>query len=216
MAPTRSSTVSGHSSMRVAYIFERYPVLSQTFLRREIAGLRAHGLEVEIHALFSVAWHEWFNVPAELARRPALLGEGVLWLRRCPPNNWENFWSTVWAALFALARARRVRANPPAVLHGVWATGPATAAVILGRLCGVPFSFGAHAYDVHRHGGDAFLTPKLKAAAFVHTTTSTTASLLHARCPEARIVTARRGLEELPALRNGSRPAGPLRLLSVG
>src|ERR1041384_602888 len=202
--------------MKVAYILERYPVLSQTFLRREIAGLRAHDVQVEIHTLFSVEWREWFNVPVELARRPALLREGVRWLRKCPPNNWENFWSTVWAALFAFARARRVRTNPPDVLHGVWATGPATAAAILSRLCGVPFSFGAHAYDVYRHGGDAFLTPKLKSAAFVHTTTATTASLLRARCPEARIVIARRGLEELPPVRNGLREAGPLRLLSVG
>jgi glycosyltransferase involved in cell wall biosynthesis len=69
---------------------------------------------------------------------------------------------------------------------------------------------------VYRHGGDAFLTAKLKSATFVHTTTSTTASLLRTRCPEARIVIARRGLEELPAPRNGSHPAGPLRLLSVG
>lgn len=36
------------ASPNVLYVFEYYPVLSQTFLRREIAGLRAQGVRIEI------------------------------------------------------------------------------------------------------------------------------------------------------------------------
>ena len=200
----------------IAYIFEHYPVPSQTFLRREIAGLEAHGLTVNIHSIFGARWFEWFNVPVELARQPALLIDGWRWLRRYPPNNAENFWSTVLAALFALAHARQIRREKPDRLHGVWATGPATAAAILSRLCGGPFSFGAQAYDVYRHGGDAFLTPKLTTAAFVHTTTAACATHLRQRAPKARVILARRGLVSLPPLRTAPRVPGALRLLSVG
>ena len=202
--------------MKIAYIFERFPVPSQTFLRREVAGLRAHGLTEDIHSIFGARWFEWFNVPAELARHPTLLLAGMRWLFRYPPNNGENFWSTVHAALFALARARQIRREKPDHLHGVWATGPATVAAILSRLCGAPFSFGAQAYDVYRHGGDAFLTPKLNAAAFAHTTTETCATHLRHRAPKARIVLARRGLVSLPPIRQVLRAPGPVRFLSVG
>ena len=44
--------------MKIAYIFERYPVPSQTFLRREVASLRAHGLTVNIHSIFGARWFE--------------------------------------------------------------------------------------------------------------------------------------------------------------
>ena len=202
--------------MKIAYIFEYYPVPSQTFLRREVTGLRAHGLTVNIHSIFGARWFEWFNVPVELVRRPTLLFAGGRWLFRYPPNNAENFWSTVHAALFALARARQIRREKPDHVHGVWATGPATVAAILGRVCGLPFSFGAQAYDVYRHGGDAFLTPKLNAAAFAHTTTEACAAHLRQRAPKARVVLARRGLVSLPPLRQGLRTPGPVRFLSVG
>ena len=38
---------------------------------------------------------------------------------------------------------------------------PATAAQLIKALTGIPYSMGAHAYDVFRHGGDWFLTQKL-------------------------------------------------------
>ncbi len=224
----------------VAYIFERYPVLSQTFLRREVAGLRDQGIRVQIHSLLPPnaadlahqvegvpvdTFHWWeaaaliVALPRELLRDPALLRDGWRLYRRYRPTNPENFWSTVWAAIFAVCRANRLRRHKPDVIHGVWATAPATAAAILGRLCGVPFSFGGHAYDIYRHGGDAFLEPKLRAASFVHTTTNAAANYLRERAHGApvKIVLARRGLDQLPPkpVRDSS-TTRPVRLLSVG
>ncbi|HTS17834.1 MAG TPA: glycosyltransferase family 4 protein [Verrucomicrobiae bacterium] len=291
--------------LTVAYIFERYPVLSQTFFRRELAGLRDHGIRIEIHSLFpprpadlaqllpgqnskrkspthqttpqtrvpsplpdkgeglpavasrvakagqgeglpavasrvakagsssliadipvdTFRWWESIAVlialPRELLRDPALLRDGWHLFRRYRPTNPENFWSTIWAVVFAICRARRFRQHKPDIIHGVWATAPATAAAILARLCNVPFSFGGHAYDIYRHGGDAFLEPKLRAAAFVHTTTNAAAQYLRDRAHGApvKIVLARRGLEKLPPLpkRDATTSTSrPIRLLSVG
>jgi glycosyltransferase involved in cell wall biosynthesis len=223
----------------VAYIFERYPVLSQTFLRREVAGVRDQGVRVEIHSLFSPnptdlahqvegvpvdTFHWWeaaaliVALPRELFRDRTLLRDGWRLYRRYRPTNPENFWSTVWAAIFAVCRANRIRQRKPDVIHGVWATAPATAAAILGRLCGVPFSFGGHAYDIYRHGGDAFLEPKLRAASFIHTTTEAAANYLRERAHGApvKIVLARRGLDQLPPKPVRDTNPRPVRLLSVG
>ena len=228
------------ASPTVAYIFERYPVLSQTFLRREVAGVRDQGVRIQIHSLLRpdpadlahqvegvpVDTFRWWEaatlivaLPCELLRDPALLRDGWRLYRRYRPTNPENFWSTVWAAIFAVCRANRLRRQKPDVIHGVWATAPATAAAILSRLCGVPFSFGGHAYDIYRHGGDAFLEPKLRAASFVHTTTNAAANYLRDRAHGApvKIVLARRGLDQLPPkpVRDSTTPR-PVRLLSVG
>jgi glycosyltransferase involved in cell wall biosynthesis len=223
----------------VAYIFERYPVLSQTFLRREVAGVRDHGVRVEIHSMLKpraadrahaldgvpVDYFRWWEaaklvvaLPRELLRDRALLRDGWHLYRRYRPTNPENFWTTTWAAIFAVCRATDIRRRKPDVVHGVWATGPATAAAILSRLCGIPFSFGGHAYDIYRHGGDAFLEPKLRAASFVHTTTEAGAAYLRERAGGAavNIILARRGLDQLPPTPERDTATRPIRLLSVG
>lgn len=219
--------------LNVAYIFIRYPVLSQQFLQREIAALTAQGFAVQIFSLLPVApaerservnYFRWWEtlkllwaLPRELARDPALPGDGWKILKRHWPKTAENFWTNIWAAIFAICRAREFRRSGIQVVHGAWATAPATAAAILHRLCRIPFSFGADAYDIYRHGGDAFVRPKLREAAFVHTNTHMTATHLRGVSPESadKILLARRGLEKFPAIFKESELPQPLRILSV-
>jgi colanic acid/amylovoran biosynthesis glycosyltransferase len=218
--------------MKVAYIFIRYPVLSQQFLQREIAALAAQGIDVQIFSLLGVSpeerseqvsyFHWWealkllWALPREFVHDPALLRDGWKILSRHWPTNAENAFINLWAAIFAICRAREFRRSGFQVVHGAWATAPATAAAILHRLCRIPFSFGADAYDIYRHGGDAFLRPKLREAAFVHTNTRMTATYLQGLSPKSagRIMLARRGLEKFPALVERDLPQ-PLRILSV-
>ena len=183
---------------------------------------KQHG---KINVLFEmVDFHGWeaaklvVALPRELLRDRVLLRDGWRLYRQYRPTNRENFWTTVWAVIFAICRAREIRKRNPDLLHGVWATGPATAAAILSRLCNIPFSFGAHAHDIYRHGGDAFLEPKLRAARFVHTTTGTNVAYLRERAGGAatNIVLARRGLEQLPSKPERDTGTRPVRLLSVG
>ncbi|MDB6020929.1 MAG: glycosyl transferase family 1 [Pedosphaera sp.] len=231
------------AAITVAYIFERYPVLTQTFLRRELAGLSGQALRLEIHSMLSpdsdsscrrlqklpdcipIHYFRWWEamklvlaMPREVWRDPALLRDGWRLCRQYRFNNWENFTATVWAVIFAFCRAPDFRRRKPDVVHGVRATGPATAAAILSRLCGIPFSFGGHAYDIYRHDGDAFLEPKLRAAGFVHTTTQAAKNYLrqHAGGAAVKIVLARRGLESLPPKMERVAGDRPIALLSVG
>jgi glycosyltransferase involved in cell wall biosynthesis len=208
----------------VLYIFERYPTLTQTFLQREITALANVGLRIEVDAMFGPQFRWWEAIglvvalPRELWRDPALARDACRLLRRYRFTNAENFFSTVWATIFALCRAQRLRNRNPDIIHGVWATGPATAAAILSRCCGVPFSFGAVAYDIYRHGGDAFLPAKLRAAQFAHTEVEANVAYLREKASNAavKIVLGRRGLERLPDWPAKKREPGPLRILSVG
>ena len=232
--------------MKIAYFVMKYPTASQTFIEREMLGLAANGLAIEVHPCLDFrrardvppppdgltvvrAGPRWrlllamlIGTVSELSRRPALLGRGLGLLVRHWPRHAEGWFMTVWGTLFALARAREFRGREISVFHGAWATAPATAAAVLGELCGRPFSFGGHAYDLHRHGGDPLLAAKLAAARFVHTTTEANVRSLHARFPRGRaeIVLARRGLRRLPPLPGPKEDGDParreVRLLSVG
>jgi glycosyltransferase involved in cell wall biosynthesis len=233
------------NDLTVAYIFEYHPSLAQTFLKREIAELMRQGLRVEVHSLWRVRldvppsnpatspfpefdkltihyfrWWEAFGLivalPRELRRDPALLRDGWRMLWRHRPVEFGNSIVNIWGAVFAVCRAREFRQQRPDVVHGVWATGAATAAAILSRLCGMPYSVGTDGYDVYERGGDQFLEPKLRRAGFVQANFQANVAYLRQRAPEARIVLARRGLERLPPLANRSRAPGAIRILSVG
>ncbi|MEM9399537.1 MAG: glycosyltransferase family 4 protein, partial [Verrucomicrobiota bacterium] len=103
--------------------------------------------------------------------------------------------------------------------HGAWATGPATAAACIAKICHMPFSFGGHAYDIYRFGGDPFLEDKLRFCAFVHTTTASNVKYLQERASKDQLQTvlARRGLIALPDIRPKELKEGePIQLISVG
>lgn len=232
--------------LKIAYVVMKYPTLSQTFIEREMRALAALDVQVEVHPCLDFRRASAVELPVppelvvvragsavgvilaglagavrELARRPGLLWPGMLMLWRHRPRHAEGWFHTLWGTWFALARAEEFRRRGPDVIHGAWATAPATVAAVLGELCGRPFSFGAHAYDLHRHGGDPFLAPKLEVAKFVHTTTQTNVDDLKRRFPgrRAEIVLSRRGLPRLPELpvRAASGSTGAeLKILSVG
>ncbi len=226
--------------MKVAYFFLRFPVSTQTFLQREVAGVAAHGIPLEVHSLFAdhnigtyqtppgVALRFFkprhilallIALPRELALRPDLLARGLHAISRHFPDTAEKWFHTLWGAAYAVCNAEKFRRSDITHFHGAWATAPATAAAILAHLTGRPFSFGAHAYDVYRHGGDPFLVPKLLAAAFVHTTTEqnirTFRSRLGPRAAEARILLSRRGLDYLPPVIERAPKTNDIHLLSV-
>ncbi len=73
---------------------------------------------------------------------------------------------------------------------------PATAAFAISRLTGIPFSMGAHAYDLFRKGGDWLLLNKLQSSSFVRTSSKSSAERLkRLGVSEHKIKLIRRGLE---------------------
>ena len=157
--------------MRVAYLINRYPAASHSFIRREIEAVEAEGTEVY---RFSVRPAQIAELPderdrAEVAKTVVLLRLGMFRLLlemlqamfRAP----TRFLAAVRTALSgvewkpgpvvrraaylaeAAALARRLRAQRVDHLHAHFGTNPAMVARIAGKLSGIPYSFTVHGPD---------------------------------------------------------------------
>jgi glycosyltransferase involved in cell wall biosynthesis len=120
----------------------------------------------------------------------------------------------VWpATVYFAARARR---DGVTHLHANWATYPAAAARAIGRLVGLPWSFGGHASDIYL---DATGLPgKLRDARFVVTCTEESRRYLVGLVPgldPARVQTVHHGID-LSAARVEPAPDPELHVLAVG
>lgn len=219
--------------LKVAFLFTTFPKTSETFLQRDVAALLAQGVDLRLYSLWGGGgefhgrpvrrFNLWrlvplflFTIPWNCLRRPRIvrdLFEGVV--MRAPPS-WLNFWENMLGAGFAGCFYREFRRDPPDLVHGAWAGAPATAGWLLWRILGLPFSTGAHAYDLYEHGGDWWLLEKLRLARFVQTSTESGRAFLieHGVAPE-KVVTIRRGFAEFPVFKPLRSPRRPLRLLCI-
>lgn len=219
--------------MKIAYLFTTFPVLSETFLQREIKALARTDIDFSIYSiwlgeesfegepvqlfsfgkLIQVLW----MLPYWMIRRPRALIEifSALWQRRMP--SFTNLGEVLLGIGFALVYAHHFRREKPQMFHAVWATMPATAAFVLERLTDIPFSMGAHAYDIYRDRGDWLLEAKIKRATFIHTTTEAARQELILRGgDEEKIALVRRGLAEIPERYHSHPLQHPLQIISVG
>jgi len=218
----------------ITYFFTTFPKATETFLQREVAALLQQGVKLEVHSLYGGGgefrgltvrrfslwrlWHVLWIIPWVAVTRWDVFGvvlHGLL-TRRAP--GWWNFWENMLGAGFAALHYREFQRNPPAHVHAAWSSAPATAAWILHRLNGTPYSAAAHAYDIYDHGGDWWLNEKLAEARFVHTSTAMGAAALRARgVPEDKLKVIRRGLDlaETPPRKALRTPRRPLRILCL-
>jgi colanic acid/amylovoran biosynthesis glycosyltransferase len=218
---------------KIALLFTTFPKTSEMFLQRDVSALIDQGLDVRLYSLWGGGgvfrgrpvrtFSLWrlvplflFTIPWNCVRRPRIvrdLFEGVI-MR--PPPSWLNFWENMLGAGFAGCLYREFRRDPPQLVHGAWAGAPATAGWLLWRILGIPFSTGAHAYDLYEHGGDWWLMEKLRLARFVHTSTEAGRRFLVEKgIATERIHLIRRGLEKFPPFKPLRHPRRPLRLLCI-
>lgn len=179
---------------RVAYVLRRFPVLSETFIQREIVALRGHGVRVEVFALQR-------EPLAGLGERARKLAAEACYRDRLPPRRLAGYhahfartrpqrlaatrrrvWSSPYSgfksarenraiftsivALAGWAKERRIDA-----LHAPWAYTNAFIAMEAARLLGIPFSVHARAFDLHERDRLHMLGEKFARARFVVTNT---------------------------------------------
>ena len=172
---------------RVAYIMSRFPKLTETFVLDEILELERAGIAVEVFPL----WRE----PAKVMHREAqpivarahftptlglaILRDNLRWLFRRPVVYLQTLTKLAWAnrasprflvaalAIFPKAChfAERMRALDVQHVHAHFASHPAAAAFVVGRLAEIPWSFTAHGSDLHRE--QSMLAEKVREARFV-------------------------------------------------
>jgi colanic acid/amylovoran biosynthesis glycosyltransferase len=156
--------------VRIAYIVSRFPDPSETFVLRELNAVeRRDGVEVELFALFpskssfvhpdAVRWVErthrvslaasgaatlWW-----LARRPLRLTRALLSVLAGHWRSPRRLSRALVACAAAAAHARTMRRARIEHVHAHFATYPALAAWLAGRLLDIPYSFTAHAHDIY-------------------------------------------------------------------
>ncbi len=220
--------------VKVAYLFTTFPRTSETFLQREVLLIAEQGFELRLYTLMGgqQRWrsfkvyrlHFWelfkvlWRLPKWLWLKPEVMLEAVERLQPRDESSVLNVGETLYGYAFALVKAEHFeKRNRPDLIHCVWATMPATAGWLLSRLVDIPFSMGAHAYDVFKSGGDRLLDVKVREARLIHTTTlSCQRRLLEIGADASKVKLVRRGLDVFPGLCPLRSPRLVLRLIAVG
>jgi glycosyltransferase involved in cell wall biosynthesis len=200
---------------RILYVVTRFPAVTETFVINEwlaladrfdmrLAALR-HSGEPAVHGESARV------LPSVLfpgALSPATIAANLAWLVRRPRPYLSALAAVVRGALrfsvaeaaaeavvfakaAALARAA-VRAGVDHV-HAHFASHPATAAWVVQRLTGIPFSFTAHANDLFV--APVLLERKCADARFVAAISDYNRRYLVERCPSARVEVVHCGVD---------------------
>lgn len=192
--------------MRLLYVLDRFPVLSETFVVAEVRGLLAGGDDVVVYARrggepgVAEDLRELVIGPGR-ALPPLSAISGALALRER---------GAVKAAAEAAWLARRVDADHA---HAHFAFGAATIALLYARIRGVRASFTAHAHDLYGGVGEGVLGRKVAAAAWAAAPSEHGAARLReAAGARGTAVVQRNGVQPLDA----GRPEHPPRVVAIG
>ena len=234
---------SGIAVGRVAVVLKGYPRLSETFIAQEIAALEKRGLNILIVSLRRPTDRRIHPVHREI-RAPVLYLPEYLLLE--PMRVLRAWWRARRLATYRRARAvwfkdllrdpspNRLRRFgqalvcacelPPEIvrLHVHFLHSPASVARYAALLCGLPWSGSAHAKDIWT-SPEWELRRKLADCDWLVTCTETNRAHLAPLAPKGRVELVYHGIDlarfapprQRPA-RDGSDPADPVRILSVG
>lgn len=220
---------------RLAYLFSRYPVVSQTFCDSEMLALERFGFQIEIGSLNrppnSFRHERLDRLRAEIHYPPpteileaateedsgfqAALG-GMI--REHEERHGASFKPAV-RARNAWYFGRKFRELGVQHVHVHFANRATHTALFLKKL-GLPFSFTAHAQDFMVDlGSEALLAEMVREAEFVVAVSDFSRALLLEMCPgeDHKVVRIYNGIELDDFPRAGSQPSGgALRIVSIG
>jgi len=240
LAITRCSADTPRGPRRIAYYHHAFPILSETFIQREVLELRATGLDVTVFAHEALGeeqfdaqaralWADtvYLRRPSELPpawrelvrRHPLRLLNAFIWIRaghHVPRKSLAND-----RHLFrrAIQLAGELRARGITHVHSPWASPDATVALLAARLTDARYSVQARASDIHRHGGEYGRRERLASAAFVITNSRYNEAFLRGLLPSLpplHLIYNGIDLERLPPPATRGNGGGPLRVLFVG
>lgn len=226
------------SRPRIAYLFSRFPVVSQTFCDSEMLALEARGFDLDIASInpppnaFRHERFDHFTAEAFYPPPPEVLAR--LKARREKEGSWgENFGDMIarhdreyGPSFKAATRARNAlyfaelfQKRGIRHIHVHFANRATHTALFIKRWAGIPFSFTAHAQDFMVDlGSDDLLRELCREAEFVIGVSDFSCGLLRETCPDSaeKIFRVYNGIamDRFPAAPIGD--AGPLRIISVG
>lgn len=228
--------------MRLAYVLDRFPVLSETFIAREIEGLAHEGIRPELFALRRGEEAAEGAADGADRRTPAaevlpgafsarVLSARLAWFIKSPlctldsltklvagtSRSPRTFPAEMQHAVRGFHLAREFVRRGVTHVHAHFGFVPSTVAWLASKLTGIPYSVSVHAWDVFVNR--SMLPEKLVRARRVVTCTEYARAWLLARWPvldPRRVVCVHHGLDlEEHAPRRLPRDAG-FSVLAVG
>lgn len=227
--------------MRVAYVLQRFPFLTETFVAEEIAAHVRDGVDVAIvsllapgkgpvqpttRGLLARAWTVpgfrqvdlWIAAMRELLRAPTAWAKCARdFLRAERPDGTREARSKRWAMwIKVLAATDRLRGQDVDRIHSHFAWLSGAAGLMIARTLGVPFTVTVHAYDLFTR--DDLLDWICSEADEVIAISDFNRSFVLDRIPAAKVSVIRCGLD-LDAVSEEPSPAvdeGVLRVVAVG
>lgn len=235
MSTIEESTENGQ--LRLAYIIGSYPLLTTTFIDREIEAINARGQWIRVlsvrqpHGVLSPVQEQsrqdvTYMLPLAvlaflrglftfLLRRPATLVSVLWYLLTRPGVRFKARIKTGIHFLQGVYAAYLIQPWRPTHIHAHFADRATTIALVCGRLLDLPFSFTAHANDIYVN--PVMLDEKMAEAKFVATCTGYNQRHLVGLASRnaGKIKRIYHGLDASAYHRNGHRPVKPL-ILAVG
>lgn len=179
-------------NIKIAYIFTRFPCLTELFALREVEELRRLGMDVQPYSLKRVRVEEmqdplmkfWFDktiyVPSSssfqclVSLSKSGIKHFIFWgglIVKCISGNIRNL-RYLFASLAVFSQATHITQELVKTnvmwIHAHFATNATTVAWIIKHLSGIPYSFTPHAYDIFkREFQTGFLRTKIQDAHFV-------------------------------------------------
>ncbi len=228
----------------VAFILKGYPRLSETFIAQEILALQRRGLPIRIVSLRHPTDRTTHPVHDEITAPVSYLPEYLYqeplrvlrawWQARRLPG-YAAAWRQWWRDLKRDRTANRIRRfgqacvlaceTAPHVrqLHAHFLHTPSSVTRYAAMMTGLPWSASAHAKDIYT-SPDWELSEKLGDCQWLVTCTASNRGHLAALAPDDRVSLVYHGLDlkrwppppERKEKRDGSDPANPVALVSVG
>lgn len=188
--------------MRIAYLFSRYPIVSQTFCDTEILALEKMGVELEIHSVYppptSFRHGHAARMKAEIFYAPSAsilkMGEAAAkkngrWPARLIAEHDRKYGTAYKAPLRArnaLYFADRFTARGITHFHVHFANRAAHTALFIKAISGIPFSISTHGQDFMTDlGNDDLLREICREAEFVANETEFSKGLVAGLCPDS-------------------------------
>ncbi|TPV97072.1 MAG: glycosyltransferase family 4 protein [Myxococcales bacterium FL481] len=179
-----------YPAMRIAYFTSQYPATSHTFIRREVAAVRQHGLDVLTYSVRQPGSHErqtpqeraefeatWYILPPRLdlvrAHFKALLTRPhryIRALRDALGHRVPGLKALVYAFLYfgeAIYLAERLRADRVGHLHNHFANPAGIVGFLASRYLGITWSITLHGISEFDYPAGQLLGAKLEQAKFV-------------------------------------------------
>lgn len=226
---------------KIAYITSRFPVLTETFIIREIEELRRKGVVVEVFSLkgrpskgtlhgnaktlieTTHYYHYFFSLKIWRAVFYYFFTESAAcWgiLAKIVKTHISNpvlLLKTIAILPKSFAIAKTLKETGIIRVHAHWATIPTTAAWTIAKLNGITYTFTAHAWDIYQE--DTMLLDKMRDAGKAITISDYNKKYLAEKFPEIdqdKIEVVHCGLDLKQFTPGKSEKRGIFKILSIG